>query len=506
MELLTERYKDKIKGKLSCYDRIVITGTLPVISNARELTSLLYRRGVRIFDYPKFAEPFKEKLRETAIQLAADNNIEIEYIRKGNVRKEDIIAKIISRRGAHPGMVHIVSAMEGCNTYKPWHDKSTHKTFLKYDQSKCLTYYYYFIDEHLGLCYVRVPTWLPFKLQIFFNGHAWLGNELKKRNIDFEMLDNAFIHIADWKKAQSIADGFNIEKLHKKLDAFAEKFCPVYKDFDQVYHWSIMQAEYSTDIVFKKQTDLQLLYGQLIEKAIHTVKPENIITFFGKKNPQQHSSEIGNNYNIRLEGSRIKHSMGKSSIKMYDMYDKFGHILRIETTVNDVTFFHHYREVRHKDGTASQKMAHMKKNIYSLKPLLEILLAANTRYLEFISAIEDNSIGHKKLEKATKTIEVDNRNYKGFNFFDKEHKAILTILARGEFNIYGFRSKHLKKHLDSFSANKITRLLKNLKLHGIIKKIGKSYKYYLSGFGKEIITCANKVINMVMIPQLSMVK
>jgi hypothetical protein len=212
---------------------------------------------------------------------------------------------------------------------------------------------------------------------------------------------------------------------------------------------------------------------------------ENIVTFLGKKTPQQFTGEIGNNYNIRITGRRIKHIMGKTSIKMYD---KFGHILRIETTVKDVTFFNHYCEVRHKDGPASQKLAYMKKNIYSLKPLREILVSANTRYMEFISAIEDNSIGHKKLEKATQTIEVDHCNYKGFNFFDKDHKAILLTLARCEFSIYGFRSKNFKKHLAFLSPNKITRLLKNLKLHGIIKKIGKSYKYYLTRFGKEIIT------------------
>lgn len=43
--------------------------------------------------------------------------------------------------------------MEQCNTYKPWHDKTTGKTFLKFDWSKCLHYYFYFIDKELGLCY-----------------------------------------------------------------------------------------------------------------------------------------------------------------------------------------------------------------------------------------------------------------------------------------------------------------------------------------------------------------
>ena len=57
---------------------------------------------------------------------------------------------------------------------------------------------------------------------------------------------------------------------------------------------------------------------------------------------------MGNRFNIRIEGTRIKHTMGPVSLKLYD---KFGLILRIETTVNDLTFFKHYREVEHRDGT-----------------------------------------------------------------------------------------------------------------------------------------------------------
>ncbi len=500
MELITQRYSEKISGTLGCYDRIVLTGTLPVLSNAGHLTSYLFQNNIRIFDYAKFVEPFRDILKMNAEKLAADAGLSIEFIRKGNVRKEALVEAVLKKRGTHLGLVHILSVMEGCTTYKPWHDKVTHKTFLKYDQSKCLTYYFYFIDEMLGLCYVRVPTWLPFKLQIFFNGHAWLAAELAKKNIGYQMMDNAFINIDDWGKAQKMSDNLSIEKLHKRLNAFAEKYCPVHKAFKQQYHWSIMQCEYSTDIVFIKQEDLKPLYDQLIEKAIHSVKPENIITFFGKKMHGKYEGEIGNNYHVRIEGSRIKHSMGKASIKMYD---KFAHILRIETTVNDVTFFKHYREVIHRDGSSTQKEASMKKNIYSLKPLREIVAASNNRYLEFISAIEDNTIGHKKLEKATETKNVEDRNYKGLNFFSKADKKIILTLARGEFNIYGFRCKDLTKHLVNYSSDQLSRLMKRLRVHGIIKKIGKSYKYYLTRFGKEIITCSQKVINMIMIPQLS---
>ena len=166
-------------GVLGCWDRMLIFGTLPKICYAAGMTSYLYERQIRIFDYPKFAEPFRNELRENAERLAAENGIEIEFVRKRNVRKEDRVQEILTRRGDHPGLVCILSAMEPCLTYKPWHNKGTGKTYLRSDDGKCLHYYFYFIDDELGLCYVRVPTWLPCRLQIYFNGHNWLAARLR---------------------------------------------------------------------------------------------------------------------------------------------------------------------------------------------------------------------------------------------------------------------------------------------------------------------------------------
>jgi hypothetical protein len=59
-----------------------------------------------------------------------------------------------------------------------------------YAQGKYLHYYFYFIDPYLGYGYVRVPTWCPFKLQIYINGHNILANKLDKCNIQYSMLDN----------------------------------------------------------------------------------------------------------------------------------------------------------------------------------------------------------------------------------------------------------------------------------------------------------------------------
>lgn len=496
MELISETYKNKISCVISCYDRLILTGTLPEISYSQGMTNYMFKNNIRVFDYPKFAEPFKDAIRTNAERVAKEHGVDIEFIRKSGIRKETIISEKIKKRGDYPGIVHIISAMEACNTYKPWHDKKTGKTFLKPDQSKCLHYYFYFIDPQVGLGYVRVPTWCPFRLQIYINGHNLLASELKLAGVNYTMIDNAFDSIEDAAKAQELSDKISIEKLHRKLEKFAWQFCPVYKDFNLRYHWSVMQAEYATDIVFKKQEYLQQIYSELVSTAIHTVKPENIATFLGLKLDPRYQGEIGNNYNVRIEGSRIKHTMGSSSIKMYD---KFSKILRIETIANDISFFKHFREVVHRDGSTSHQMASLKKNIYSLSFLAENLKASNKRYLEFISAFDNKEVGRKRLEKVTSSKTESNRNYKGFNFFNKDDLTILTTIMRGEFNINGFRNKNLQKLL-GFTASKISRLIKRLRIHGLIKKAKDSYKYYVTKIGKETIIMAQKIKELVLVP------
>ncbi len=145
---------------------------------------------------------------------------------------------------------------------------------------------------------------------------------------------------------------------------------PGARTFKQSYHWSLMQVEYSTDLVFRSKATLAPLYEQLARHSVLTVKADTIATFLGRKIDPKLAQEIGSQFSTRIEGTCIKHRFGKSSIKMYD---KFGIVLRIETTTNDVSSFKHYRKVEHRKGPSSTGFAPMKKNIYSLGDLTGIL-------------------------------------------------------------------------------------------------------------------------------------
>jgi hypothetical protein len=499
-QALVQRYESRMHGVLSCYDRMVMTGTLPGVCYAAGMTAFLYSKGIRIFDYARFAEPLRDAVRTRAQELSESAGIQIEHIRKDHIRKEDVVAKVLERRGDHPGLVHVISAMEACQSYRPWHDKASGKTFLKPDSGKCLHYYFYFMDPVVGLCYLRVPTWCPFRLQFYCNGHGWLARKLKSKRIDFAMADNAFVRLGNWAGAQSLADGLKPDQLHRVLDRYAKLCCPVQVAIGQRYHWSLMQVEYSTDLVFRSGDSLAPLYEQLSREAVLSVKAEQVANFLGKKITPQLAQEIGSRFATRIEGTCIKHRLGKAQVKMYD---KVGRVLRIETTINDVSFFKHHRKVEHRDGPASRELAPLKKSIYSLIDLREILLGCNQRYLEFLSAIEDHSDGQRALSRLTEDRRDEGRPLKGLNFFKRSDQALLRTLQRPEFNIHGMRRADLAAHLPAWTAPALSRQLKRLRLLGLIKRVTGTYRYYLTRLGRAAIAAACSFTELHIVPALA---
>lgn len=497
-----KKFSNIIAGTISCFDRIIISGSLSKWGYAESMGFHLNQYGVKIKEYAEFAKKQNDSVRQAVESVATSKNITIEHIRKPNhFDKEKNIQKILLERGTQEGIVHIYTSMEICDAYEPKFDKLNHKAYLKPRTTKCLHYYIYFIDKFLGLCFLRIPTWIPFRVQFYFNGHNYLAVLLQDNNIKYSMSDNAFSFVSDYQKAQQLSDKINPVDIHKFLDHIIKQYIPFLKTTDQHYRWTVTQAEYATDTVFKNSEDLIPIYDQLVYNCIHAVKPGNIATFFSRKLAANYEQNVCNNFNKQIQGTRIKHTIGVNSIKMYD---KAKNILRVETTVNDLTAFKVYRPVVTRDHKTVNRLASMKKSIYSLVKLAECCLAANTRYLNFISSFQDYSSGVKNLDKVSQKITSQNRSYKGFNFFDPFDAKILLALEAGEYNINGFRNKTLRAKLKNQSSSAaISRIIKRLLLHGIIKRIKNSYKYYLTKLGKLVLACAHIVKELRIIPALA---
>ena len=466
--LFVEKHTEDIVGVIKAFDREIFSGALIPLTYVKGLNRFLRVNSILLKDFKNYAISLSEEIKTNAKNLAESKNAPYIYFNDSKHRNEKEIKQIISQRGEHPGLVAVITKLELDNSYDIRLNKETNKLELKPRKRKSLHIYFYFIDEDYGLCFFRVQTYFPFKVKVYINGHEKLALEMKKANIEYSKDDNCFTWIENIKEAQSLSDRIDIRKFHSKLDSWVEQYVPIIKELNKVwelkYHWSIKQIEYSTDIMFKSEKRLNILFEQLLNNLNNTVLPENVMSFLGKKLSGKQSGRIQSNCRKTYNGFRIKHQSSALSIKLYN---KAGNVLRVEVTINNLSEFKVMREVRHKDGIISKEKAVLKKSIYSLIHLVRIANDVTRRYLDFLDQMSDNSRGIRELSEFTDRKTEGDKNYKGFNPLNEFEYRIFQALSSGALISGGFRNKHLKNYLETYfyqqwTTSKVSRLLKRL--------------------------------------------
>jgi hypothetical protein len=129
--------------------------------------------------------------------------------------------------------------------------------------------------------------------------------------------------------------------------------------------------------------------------------------------------------------------------------------------------------------------------------------ASNRRYLEFISTLDDSSEGDKRLTRLSRPVRDANRSYRGLNFFDAEDLSLLYAIVRGEFNIRGFQVRDLRSLLPHLNGPQLSRRLKRLRMHRLLKKVHGTYKYYLTRLGRRAIAAGLSLREQCIIPALA---
>ena len=498
-DCLTERYSDQIKGVLHCFDRIVLFGTFNEIRYPGAMEWHLKQENVQFVDYEKkYAKKLRGYIRDHVKAVASYYSKEVEYINH-NVRKEDYVAKKLEARGRRPGLVCVLSAMESCRTYKVRKCQKGGFLCLKNCPGKCIHYYIYFIDKELGLGYLRIPTWAPFRLQLYFNGHDWLERKMKAEGIRYKKADNTFTHISDFQRANEIAANLDPNQLERKFNEIAEKWVGVFDRFHGQLSWSVFQAELATDVVFKNDQLLPQLYDEITRTAISEFKCQDVYQFLGKRIYSRCKQFAEGRMQTLIEGTRIKHSIKSTSIKMYDKQDR---VLRIETTTSDVSSFKCYRRVASRDGSCDFRRAPVRKALSCISTVFDVLLACNKRYLSAISQMEDRTEEKHRLSKIVESRkDSKGRSCRGINFFKQEDLLFLNAILQGQHHIMGMRNRSLQPYLPGWKPQKIGRTLRRFHELGLLKKVAKTTKYYTTKLGKDVLAAALQLRERIVLPE-----
>jgi hypothetical protein len=484
------KHHQKIAGVLSCFDRMIFRGHLP-LSYPRGLEGFLYRQKVLLKHFKDYAPQLAERVKTHVKGMVLRAGAPWRHLPSKEPMEEQARA-LAKEKGIRDGIVCGYSQLETCRTYR--FEYTPGRPRLRHDYRRCTVLYVFVMHPVLGLIHVKLQTWLPLTMQVYCNGHDFLARQLSALGIKYALHDNAFTWVADVKAAQKCAERLVKQNWPKLLGALARQFNPLVGQElrEQDYYWVMDQVEYATDVLFTHERALTEFYPRLWQHAQACFGAEDVLKFFGKALTASFRGEVQTWVKRRPEGVRVGHTLKSNRLKMYD---KAGSVLRIETTLNNGTDF----KVRRRNGRGVMAWQRLPKGVAWLWRYAEISRSSNGRYLEALSAVDDDSAARRLLDRATRPASLGGRRRRALQPLSPQDQALFAAALRGEHRLGGFRNADLRARLypdqpgDADERRRrcarVTRLIQLLRAHGLVAKISRTRRYRLTTRG-EVFMCA----------------
>jgi len=505
MEKFLAKHSDRILGVLSGFDRMIFRGCIRQLMFEAGMSMYLYCQGVLLKEFKDFAPYISDELKTMTRKQAEDQRRPFIYLQGDCGSKEKMAREIMERDGISEGLVCVLSTLEPCYSYKVVGNRATEKLEVRRVYTKCLHLYQYWNDPLFGLVHGRIQTWYPFDLQFYINGREFLKNQLDHKNISYKKADNCFTWVSDFAAANELLKKQVSFNWQKTLDKWAIAMNPIFSDIfpmGQSYYWTLGQSEWATDVLFDSAKALSQIYPSLIHHSMVTFKSPDILKFLGKqltldeKIHGRFKGEVLSDFKHRLEGVRVKHSSQGNSVKIYD---KAGSALRIETTINRPAEFKSFRP---KLSTGELEWQSMRKSIDDIPRRAEVSQKINERHLSALATANTDQKFMALIDGIANPIRRDQLRVRGLDPFGKDRKILDTII-NGQFHITGFRNRDIRTKLFNSqnpddikrSSAKVSRWLRMLRAHGLIKKVPKTHRYLMTERGIQILSALKTIEN-----------
>jgi hypothetical protein len=498
MDQFVSRFRDKVTGVLSGFDRLVFRGTLLPLVRDGGMFSFLNCAGVRLLDFKDFVVKTSERVKEATLADARADERPVRYIERSSTSKEDVARDIAAESPVNEGLICALTAVEPCMSFEYHRSPNPKERGLKLRPRKCLHIYKYLLHPLFGFMNARIQTWFPFNIQICLNGREWLARALERKGIGFKRHDNCFTALDDARAAQRLMDKQLETDWPALLTRLARTMNPLHDEIfapcPMDYYWSAYQTEWATDVMFKDPRSLAEIYPPLVQHAMNHFKSPDVMRFLGKKAHGGFTGELVTSFKNRPEGVRVKHWLAGNSIKMYD---KGGSVLRVETTIAKPTPFKVLRPVSDDKPNGKLAWKPLRKGVADLHRRAEVSQRANDNYLTALSAVDDATALSEIFDEVSRPVSMAGHRLRALRIGDKDDIALLETIARGEFATAGFRNRDLQRLLHPVRrdpspehrrqiAGRCGRRIRLLRAHGLVRKVPKSHRYTLTPKGHRL--------------------
>jgi len=501
MDTLSHKLGGKIKGVITGFDRILFKGFVRPIMHAAGMASFLLARRILNKDFKEYAISQSQAIVRSAEEFSQrEFGSGVVYIPSLDTRKDTLAREKQNERGITEGLIGIWSCVESCNTFRSTFNPTQTYPELSFERSKCKHLYFYFDDPVYGFMSVRMQTWAPYEIQFALNGREWLRRSLDAAGCGYALSGNKFLSIDDYGLAQRLLDEQAHTLFADVLDGFLPVVFPVMNDVlgkGLRYHWCYWQTEVAKDYIFGDRIDLDGLMDDFMLHAMITGKGGRILKYFGspvKADGQPHhraNPVITSRAKQWYDGVRVRHWNGTNSVKFYNEHN----VLRFEMTMNNPNMFKIHRHAENQDKSEAKRFMPMRKGISDTAARVEVSKQVINRFTEHMAAVEQTTRLGEVLSQVTSPIIRQGKRTRAIDTFGKDRELLLAI-ANPAFDVHAITNKKLHETLrdaawakgmtDKQLSGRITRQLRMLRDHSLIRKLPKQRKYELADKGRKL--------------------
>ena len=503
-----EIYHSKLFGAIRGFDRIRFRGTIRSISDSKGLGRALISMGVLLVQFKEFFLGITTRILAGAKKYCAEKGVEYVWAME-KVDKDAMAKRVLGEKPAdYTGPLFCLGTLEGCVTANIVRNRAKKRLELVMKPGKCTHLYLYFNHGKYGLGHIRLQTWAPFGVHVCLNGRSWLENQLKASGLRYEKAENCFPWLEDAGRAQALLDAQLASDWKSLLDGLVAEFMPWLGSslggIKPTYYWSAEETEFATDFMFRRKEDLDRLFPMFVRFGLMTVDSPSVLRFLGRRDggpvARRPPSDVHSDGRRHYEGVRVKHCAGWNSVKMYN---KQGSVLRVETTINNTRSFLSYRRPGD-DPSRPMQWLRMRKGVADLHRRAEVSDRINKRYADHIAAADTGERLGEIVDKVCHRADLQGRNGKSVKVRalrpgDPLDRRLLEFLKKGDWDLNGFANRDLDMFLNDGRPAKdagekkrrsarASRLIRLLRAHGLVRKVGGRNRYMVTEYGHELST------------------
>ena len=478
-------------------DRMYLNIYVPQLQSERGVVRFFREHRGQPLPSAALMSPMSRHFVAKLERFVAQHEIPLVQFRKGQ-RKDTVMAEYLGKFHQQEGVVFVGKAQEKTPVFRTEKRRSP-VTGLPYPwivRSTAMVnhYYVYAVDRDFGPFFLKFCTYFPFNAKLCLNGHEYAKQQLARKGIAFEALDNGILSCADPARLQQICDGLSADKidglLRKWLRLLPHPFTGADRAAGYRYDISILQAEFSLTQVLDRPVHGRLFFEQVIRENLDLGRPEEVRLIFNRKITRRTpgsfrtrivTQDVTPSLNVYYKNTRIK------------QYHKENRALRTETTINNTYDF----------GIG--------KRLHNLPKLREIGFAANHRLLEIERLSHDCMLAEDTFQTINGPVAVGHQRASGLRFGDpRAHQLLQAVIVFRQI-AQGFRCDDLRRHLaalsgrapDQISQGAITYQLRRLRLHGMIQRLPNTHYYHVTDSGFRAALFFTRAYNRLLRPGLA---